>query len=103
MSRCRPPILPLCNHRPMYKAIVTITLRPSILDPQGKAMQHALHDLGHGTVETVRAGKHIELWIDAASAEEAEDTARTACRQLLANPVMEDFTVSVEAEEAVSA
>ncbi len=87
----------------MFKAVVTVTLRPSILDPQGKAMQRALHDLGHGTVEQVRAGKHIELWIDAASAEEAERTARTACEQLLANPVMEDFSVAVEALDGAPA
>ena len=80
----------------MYTAVVTITLRPSILDPQGKAMQRALHDLGHGAVEQVRAGKHIEMQIDAASAEEAERVARQACAQLLANPVMEDFAVTVE-------
>ena len=80
----------------MYTAVVTITLRPSILDPQGKAMQRALHDLGHGAVEQVRAGKHIEMQIDAASAEEAARIARQACEQLLANPVMEDFAVTVE-------
>ena len=66
----------------MYTAVVTITLRPSIL--------------GHGAVEQVRAGKHIEMQIDAASAEEAERVARQACAQLLANPVMEDFAVTVE-------
>lgn len=81
----------------MFKAVVTVTLRPSILDPRGKAMQRALHDLGHGTVTGVRAGKHIEMAVDAPTAEEAERIAREACRQLLANPVMEDFAVRVEA------
>ncbi|HLT47457.1 MAG TPA: phosphoribosylformylglycinamidine synthase subunit PurS [Rubricoccaceae bacterium] len=81
----------------MYKAIVTVTLRPSILDPQGKAVQHALHDLGHGAVRQVRMGKHIELLVEAGSAEEAERVVREASAQLLANPVMEDFTVRVEA------
>jgi len=80
----------------MYKAVVTVTLRPSILDPQGKAVQHALHDLGHAAVRQVRVGKHIELAVEAASAEEAERVARQACEQLLANPVMEDFSVRVE-------
>ncbi|NNF58258.1 MAG: phosphoribosylformylglycinamidine synthase subunit PurS [Rhodothermaceae bacterium] len=87
----------------MYTAVVTVTLRPSILDPQGKAMQHALHDLGHGAVQQVRAGKHIEMQIDAASAEEAERIARQACEQLLANPVMEDFAVTVEQAEGTPA
>jgi phosphoribosylformylglycinamidine synthase len=60
-------------------------------------VQRALHDLGHGAVHEVRAGKHIELTVDAASAEEAEAIARRASEQLLANPVMEDFAVHVEA------
>lgn len=80
----------------MYRAVVTVTLRPSILDPQGKAVQRALHSLGHEAVASVRAGKHIELMLDAPSAAEAERVARDACRQLLANPVMEDFAVAVE-------
>ncbi|MEZ4701386.1 MAG: phosphoribosylformylglycinamidine synthase subunit PurS [Rhodothermales bacterium] len=81
----------------MYKATVNITLRPSILDPQGKATQRALHDLGEAKVENVRIGKFIELWIDAASEKEAEDIATRSCKQLLANAVMEDFHLSVEA------
>jgi len=79
----------------MYRALVTVTLRPSILDPQGQAIRHALHELGHGAVTGVRAGKHLELIVDAPSAEEAERVARAACAQLLANPVTEDFAVAV--------
>jgi phosphoribosylformylglycinamidine synthase len=81
----------------MYKAVVTVTLRPSILDPQGKAVQRALHDLGHGAIQEVRVGKRVELMVEAASAGEAERVARAAAAQLLANPVMEDFAVHVEA------
>ena len=80
----------------MFKANINITLRPSILDPQGKAMQHALHNLGHESVVQVRAGKHIEMLIEASTAPEAEQVAAKACEQLLANAVMEDFTVEVE-------
>jgi len=87
----------------MFKANITITLRPSILDPQGKAMQHALHDLGHESVAQVRAGKHIEMLIEAASVSEAELVAAKACEQLLANAVMEDFTIKVEELETVPA
>jgi phosphoribosylformylglycinamidine synthase len=79
----------------MFRAAVTVTLRPSILDPQGQAIQRALHDLGHGQVAGVRAGKHLELLVDAADAAEAERVARAACAQLLANPVTEDFAVEV--------
>lgn len=88
----------------MFKANITITLRPSILDPQGKAMQNALHDLGHVSVAQVRAGKHIEMLIEADSAIEAEQVAAKACQQLLANSVMEDFEVEiVELENAPAA
>lgn len=81
----------------MYKANICITLRPSILDPQGKAVHHALGNLGYGAVERVRMGKYAELWIEAGSREEAERLAREAAEKLLANPVMEDFTVTLEA------
>jgi phosphoribosylformylglycinamidine synthase len=80
----------------MYRAVVTVTLRPSILDPQGKAVQQALHALGHTAVAAVRAGKHVELLVEAETAAEAERVAREAAGQLLANPVMEDFSVAVE-------
>lgn len=80
----------------MYKANIRVTLRPSILDPQGKAVHHALQNLGHTAVEQVRMGKHVQLWIDVDEREEAERHARAACEKLLANPVMEDFTVELE-------
>lgn len=86
----------------MFKATIRITLRPSILDPQGKAIHHALDSLGYGGVQDVRAGKLIELWIDADGEAEAERVARTASEKLLANPVMEDFTVEVEAVDAAA-
>lgn len=87
----------------MYKANIHITLRPSILDPQGKATQHALSNLGFSDVNRVRMGKYVEMWIDADSEESAEGVAREACQKLLANPVMEDFIVAVEkvAQESV--
>ena len=86
----------------MFKADIHVTLRPSILDPQGKATQHALAHLGLGAVERVRMGKYIELWIAAESAEAAEAQATEACRKLLANEVMEDFTVAIQAVEEVA-
>ena len=82
----------------MYHVVVTITLRPSILDPQGKAIRHALHDLGQSAVQDVRVGKRIELTVDAASADEASAVAKRACETLLANAVMEDFAVESVAE-----
>ena len=81
----------------MYKANICITLRPSILDPQGKASKRALSSLGFDGVDRVRIGKYAELWIEADSSDAAEQIARQACEKLLANPVMEDYTVSLEA------
>ena len=88
----------------MYRVLVRITLRPSILDPQGKAIAHALGELGLAGVQDVRTGKHIALTIEAASEADAEALARTACEKLLANPVTEDFSVvGVEAAEPTHA
>lgn len=79
----------------MYKAKINVTLRKSILDPKGKASKEALHNLGYQSIEEVRIGKFIELNINASSENEAESLARDACSKLLANEVMEDFTVSI--------
>jgi len=79
----------------MYKAKINVTLRKSILDPKGKASREALHNLGYHAVEDVRIGKYIELNINAGSETEAEKIAREACSKLLANEVMEDFTVVI--------
>ncbi|MEM1056090.1 MAG: phosphoribosylformylglycinamidine synthase subunit PurS [Bacteroidota bacterium] len=85
----------------MFHVVVQITLRPSILDPQGKAIRHALHDLGQSAVQDVRVGKRIELTIEADTEANARTAAERACETLLANAVMEDFAVeSVTALEA---
>ncbi len=80
----------------MFKANVEVTLRPSILDPQGKAVQHALHDLGFRSIDKVRIGKHIELWIEAETEVEARSLVDSACEKLLTNPVMEDYVFDLE-------
>ncbi len=77
----------------MYHAHVRITLRPSILDPQGQAIRRALHALGLPAVASVRTGSFIELALDTDDASEAQAMADAACRKLLANPVTEDFEV----------
>lgn len=84
----------------MYKATVNVTLRKSILDPQGKAAHHALQNLGMKEVEGVRIGKLIEMDIDADSKERAQQIAEDACTQLLANEVMEDFEVTIQENSA---
>jgi phosphoribosylformylglycinamidine synthase len=80
----------------MYKAKVNVTLRPSILDPKGKAAHHALENLGINEVQQVRIGKFIELDVEAKSAAEAKTIAESACTKLLANEVMEDFVIEIE-------
>ncbi len=84
----------------MYKAHITVTLRPAILDPQGKATHQALQSLGFDEINSVRIGKYMELELSATSKEDAELAARTACEKLLANPIMEDFSVKVEPVDA---
>ena len=87
----------------MYKATISITLRPSILDPEGKTVQHALTNLGYEEVAQVRMGKQAEVWIDAETEEGARRIATEACEKLLANPVTENFDIQLEpaAAEAV--
>lgn len=80
----------------MFKATVNVTLRKSILDPKGKATHHALLDLGLNGIQSTRIGKLIELEIEAANEQEAEQFARKACEKVLANPVMEDFEIHIE-------
>ena len=80
----------------MYLAKITITLRKSILDPQGKAVHHALESLDMPGICDVRIGKFIELKIESVDEREAHRVAEQACRQLLRNPVMEDYTFTVE-------
>ena len=74
---------------------VRIMPRRGILDPQGKAVAEALHALGFTGVGAVRVGKHLALDVDAVDAGDAERQAREMCQRLLANPVTEDFEVTV--------
>jgi phosphoribosylformylglycinamidine synthase subunit PurS len=79
----------------MFKASITITLRPSILDPEGKTIEQSLHQLGYAAVHDIRVGKYVEVIIDAETESNARDTVDNICSKLLANPVMEDYTFSV--------
>ena len=73
------------------KAKVYVTLKKSVLDPQGKAVQHALASMGFEEVKDVRMGKYIELDLGAVEKSKAEEKIRTMCEKLLANTVIEDF------------
>ena len=80
----------------MYHSRILVTLRQSILDPQGKAVEHGAHSLGYERVRNVRIGKFVELDVDAASREEAEKITKEVSEKLLANPIMEDFSCTTE-------
>ncbi len=79
-----------------YKVHVRVVPRGGLLDPQGKAVEHALSALGFTEVSGVRIGRAIELAIEATSADDARARTRAMCDKLLANPVTEDYTVEVE-------
>ena len=78
------------------KARVIVTLKSGVLDPQGKAIQHALHTLGFSAVGEVRAGKVIELELTETDPDRARAEAEEMARKLLANTVIESFRVSVD-------
>lgn len=79
-----------------YRVAVRVMPRVGLLDPQGQAVEHALHALGFGQLRAAHVGKHLVLELEAPTADAAADQARAMCERLLANPVTEDFTVAVE-------
>jgi phosphoribosylformylglycinamidine synthase subunit PurS len=83
-----------------YQLEVRVKPRPGLLEPEGKAIHHALESLGFAGVADVRVGKVMDLELDADSPEAAEEAVREMCRKLLANPVTEDFQVTVKGEAA---
>lgn len=76
-----------------YSLEVRIRPRPGLLDPEGKAIHHALHSLGWAEVSEVRVGKVLYMDVGADSIDAAVEAANAMCRKLLANPVTEDFEV----------
>jgi phosphoribosylformylglycinamidine synthase PurS subunit len=77
------------------KARVHVTLKPGVLDPQGKAIANALHSLGFAGVEEVRQGKFIELEIAETDPGMARERVKAMCEQLLANTVIENYAIEV--------
>ncbi len=75
-----------------FKAQVRVTLKESILDPQGSAVKRALHAMSHDNVLDVRIGKHIELVLTADGPESARHQVQEIADRLLANPVIENFS-----------
>ena len=80
----------------MPRVVVDVTLKPEILDPQGQAVANALPALGFTGVRGVRVGKHFEIELDGDVDDGRLSDVRAMAEKLLANPVIEDFTVRVE-------
>ncbi len=74
-----------------YQANIYVTLRPSVLDPAGTAVQSGLSHMGYHNVEQLRIGKYIELTLSADDEKAAKEQLDRICAQLLANPVIENY------------
>ncbi|MCX7797381.1 MAG: phosphoribosylformylglycinamidine synthase subunit PurS [Melioribacter sp.] len=80
----------------MFKAVVIVKRRPTILDPQGKAVEQGAKLLGFNNVKNTRIGKYIEFYVDTDDREMAEKEVREYSEKLLSNPIMEDFEYTIE-------
>lgn len=80
----------------MFLAKVYVTLKPTVNDPQGLTIRGGLHTLGFPSVHSVRAGKYLEIQLEAASGGDAAAQVQVMCRKLLANPVIEQFRFELE-------
>jgi phosphoribosylformylglycinamidine synthase subunit PurS len=81
------------------KARIYVTLKPSVLDPQGKAIHHAVETIGFTGIKDVRQGKFFEVVIDGSlSPEEARAEIERMARDVLANPIIEDYRVELDSD-----
>ena len=74
-----------------FNAHITVMPQKALLDPQGRAVSASMKNLNLSEIDNIRIGKHITLEVDAASKEEAQQKVDQACKQLLANPIMETY------------
>ncbi len=84
---------------PRFDVEVRVMPRATLLDPQGQAVEHALQALGFERLSGVRIGRAVTLQLERPDAARAEADVRSMCERLLANPVTEDFTLSVRAPQ----
>lgn len=80
----------------MYLAKIYIRPRPTVSDPQGQTIRSGLHQLGFHAVTGVRAGKYMEITLEADSQSAASEQVRQMCDKLLANPIIEDYRFDLE-------
>ena len=79
-----------------FKAEIDVMPLDALLDPQGKAVTSSMKNIGLDMIDGVRIGRHVRLFVDADSKADAEAKVEEACKQLLANQIMESYTFSVE-------
>jgi len=74
-----------------FLARVHVSLKPTVNDPEGFTIRGGLHNLGYGSVESVRSGKYFQITLTATSEKEAAEKVEGMCKELLANPVIEQY------------
>ena len=84
------------NKRMKFKAEIDVMPLDALLDPQGKAVSHSMKTIGLPEISDVRIGRHIRLFVESASKQEAETKVIEACKKLLSNQIMESYTYHIE-------
>lgn len=79
-----------------FKAEIDVMPLDALLDPQGKAVTGSMKNIGLNTIEGVRIGRHVRLFVEAENKDEATSLVDDACKKLLANQIMESYTFSLE-------
>ena len=85
----------------MYLAKIYVTLKPAVNDPQGSTVRAGLHTLGFNAVHDVRIGKYLEIQLDAPDQTQAQTQLSQMCQQLLANPVIEDYHITLDPVDGI--
>ncbi len=80
-----------------FKAEIDVMPHEALLDPQGKAVTHAMASIGMNEIDGVRIGRHIRLFVDSDDLESAKSKVEEACKKMLANAIMESYSFNVEA------
>jgi len=80
----------------MFEAQIKVTLKKTVADPQGQTIKHALESFGFSSIEGLRMGKFIIVTIKAKDQAEAKAQAEKMCQKLLANPIIEDYSIEVK-------
>ncbi|MDA3909824.1 MAG: phosphoribosylformylglycinamidine synthase subunit PurS [Bacteroidales bacterium] len=79
-----------------FLAEINVMPQKALLDPQGKAVNNSMHNIGFKSVENLRIGKHIVFEIEAETKKAAEDKVNEACKKILTNPIMEDYEFTLK-------